>query len=586
MFRTKRHIGIAVDDLLLQMARVQRKGKTLLLLDLDTIELAEPLHKHLFDPQQRGESSGQTKGADPDDIFGIEDTGESSPESSASAEEALDNLNELDSLDDLENLADFDSLEDEDTPDLVDEAGLPDSNEVLVYEYLNAAEHDNRKHIGLNIRSGISHFQFLSDTNYSSVKRKELREIVEKRLHSVHGEVPDQDFYNYYVDEEGRLCIVSVDEEPESLRMMNRVHAISKRKRLYIEEVLSDEMALVGFYRTHYPEPPDEKRITALIQIREQRCRIVFLRNHQILQISPIINEGSADRNVLGTLFSKLLFQLDTGKVSRLDRVILCDNVLGEEAIRFFEKQFPDVDVREFEPDPALLQIPDALSDKVPHYTTALATATAAAGPLPDLFPPLSIIPQYIPDRQKIFQLQWHGILLLIAIGLAPVVLNSLYQQNRTEIENLTSENSRMESLIADLESTVEETNQMEQRLNMHKEQLMLLYELSEETVRWTATFDHINRAVSEIGGLWITTFRQSPQGLLIEGYSLYEERIPALARRFGHVTLINVQQVEMREHPIHRFSMRLARVVDSEGLYTPEFSREIPPFLESLEEL
>jgi len=584
MLKSKEYIGFAVDNRSVDLAQVRVIGKTLRLLNLERIELVDPLNNRTMSSEKGASHSEQSRPSDSGDIFGLdaEDTGLAG---GIEPTEEADPFADLESLESMEDLPDMDILDlEKEEVDLVDEAGRPDSNEILLYEYLSTLGNGKRQRIGLNIRSGVTLFQILSDADYRSYKRNDIKEIVEDRLLSVHGEIPGRDTYNYHVDKQNRLIIASLDHEPESLSLINRLHAISKRKRIYIDQILPDEMALVGFYRLHYSDAKDDNQITALIQFRENRSRILFMRGHQIIQISPVINEGIRDKSVLSTIFSKLLFQLDTGEVPGLDRIILCDNLLGNDATTYFTKHFPDVETREFLPDSTQLQIPESLQASVAQYTTALAIATASARPGSGHFPPLSIIPRYISDRQKIFQLQWHGILLLIAIGLTPIVLNHFYQQNQSELEDLTRESVLVETMIADLQQTVNETNAMEDLLNVHREQLMLLYELSEQTVRWTTTFDHINESIATVGGIWVTTFRHSPQGLLLEGFSLYEERIPQLARRFGQVTLVNVRNDELRERPLFRFSMRVARVVASEDLYTPEYSREILPFLESLE--
>jgi hypothetical protein len=40
------------------------------------------------------------------------------------------------------------------------------------------------------------------------------------------------------------------------------------------------------------------------------------------LQVSPVINEGTSDKGFLSTVFSKILFQLDTGEVPGLDKIV------------------------------------------------------------------------------------------------------------------------------------------------------------------------------------------------------------------------------------------------------------------------
>jgi Tfp pilus assembly protein PilN len=498
----------------------------------------------------------------------------------------LDDLDfdNLDDLDDLDNLEDFDDFEEADEGieelDLVDEADQPDSNEMLLFNYLSSI--GKRKHnIGLNIRAGDTVFQFARDTDYSQIKKKELQELVENKLHSVYGEIPSTDQYSYFVRPDGSLAITSIDREPASLTLVNKVNDLYRSSILYIRDIMPDEVALTGLYRQNYPVL-DDKKITALVKFGSKRCRIIFFRGHVVEQVSPVIHEGTGDKGFLSTVFSKILFQLDTGEVPGLDRIILCDNTVGMEAVEFFQRNFPDLEVREFQLNQDIYDINEPDLPKITAFTTAIAIAIGASGLAKDVYPDLSIVPRYVQERQKIFQLQWHGMILLIAIGLSPILLNHFYQQYAEEINHLESETNRVSNMITEIEPIVRETEMLEEMLAMYQGQLVLMEELSDDNIRWTGSFDKFNQSVQDIGGLWITTFRQASDGLEIQGVSLNESRIPALARQFGHVTLLNVTKEEVRERDIFTFTMRINRVVADESLYTPEESREIMEFLES----
>lgn len=583
MIGTKDYIGIALDNETVDLARVRVNGKKIQVLDFVRHDLIEPL-------DQAGNSKTRSLTSDDDldadDIFGIEEDTEGVSETDDLEEISFEDLDDLDDLSDLNELDDFegagvDISEADQELDLVDEADLPDSNELLLFNYLTSIGKKKKHNIGLNIRSGSAVFQFVRDHDYTRIKKKELKEIVENKLHSIYGEIPSQDQYSYFVRDDGTLSIVSIDKEPASLNLANRLNDLFKTSSVVIRDIMPDEVALTGLYRQNYPVA-DETKITALIQFGAKRCRIIFFKGHEVFQVSPVINEGTSDKGFLSTVFSKILFQLDTGEVHGLDRVVLCDNPTGNEAVNFFQRNFPDIEVENFELDPEIYEINEPDIPKVTEFTTALSIAVGASGAAEEFYPTLSIVPRYVHDRQKVFQLQWHGIALLIAIGLSPIILNHFYQQNAAEIEQLQTEDVRLGSLITSLQPVVEQTQIMEEMLGLYQGQLVLLDELSEENIRWTVSLDAFNQAVQDIGGLWITAFRHSPDGIIVEGVSLNEARIPALARQFGHVTLMNVRRDQHRERDVYLFTMRISRVVTDENLYTPEETRRITEFLES----
>jgi hypothetical protein len=63
---------------------------------------------------------------------------------------------------------------------------------------------------------------------------------------------------------------------------------------------------------------------------------------------------------------------------------------------------------------------------------------------------------------------------------------------------------------------------------------------------------------------------------ILVDGFSLYQERVPELAAQFKTVTLLNVRKQEIREREIYSFSMMIREVVDDPSLFTPQRNPEI----------
>jgi hypothetical protein len=130
--------------------------------------------------------------------------------------------------------------------------------------------------------------------------------------------------------------------------------------------------------------------------------------------------------------------------------------------------------------------------------------------------------------------------------------------------------------MITNVEPLVTRSEELSQELASMDEQLSLLQDLNENNIKWTVTLDRFNQAVQNTGGLWITSFRQNEDLIMVDGYSLFQERIPELASRFETVTLLNVRKQEIREREIFSFSMMIRDVVGDPSLFTPQQNPEI----------
>jgi Tfp pilus assembly protein PilN len=567
MFKSREYLGISLEGEFLKIARVRPHKKGLQLVRLDKLKLVEPIKtesKPVFQEETgKGEdvfSDDIFTEEDPDSIFGLDD-------------DADDESNELAELD----LSDIDEgpNEFEDT-DLVEEAGTSRSNQELLVRYLDDFS-KSKIMMALNIESGNTIFQIIKNNNYKDLKKKEVEQIVLEKLEAIYGGAPQSDYFDYLIRDDGTLVIASIDEESHTLQLVNKAAEMFERN-YYITDVIPDESAMLGLYRNHYDD--NRSQITGLIQFGPSKCRMVFVQGHEVLQVSPVINEGTGSKNFLNTIFSKILFQLDTGDIPGVDRLIIYNNTVGDKATDFFRQNFPDLICEDFRFDPDKMQISESLRETVPAFSTAIGIAALSANGGKDKYPPISFLPKYVSENQKVFQLQWHGIVLLVLIGASPIILNHFYQQNQSQIEQLQADNTRIENSITELVPLVEESNMLSNQIADLSGQLSLLTDLSRGNIRWTVTLDRFNRAVEQTGGMWINSLRQNNDVLMVDGYSLTRERIPQLANRFPTVTLLSVRREEVREREVFYFNMMIRDVVADTSEFTPESARQIDDLL------
>ncbi len=572
MFKPKEFVGISLEGDSLKFARVVSEKNRLRVVRVDQMTLIDPIKQASSPkPMEEQESDPFEDELDADLIFGLDSDAEKPVVKQTEKNGAATAEKESEEVFGDIDLAELDDEAFEEAPqeDIVAETDDSISNEKLVYDYLSSVDSE-KKFVAVNVPSGETIFQFLNDLNYSEVKKKELVDIIEDKLYSLYNRPPDEDRYDFEIRDDGTLVIGSLENESPTLSLVNNA-GINNKEKYLISDVTPDESVMMGLYREHYQM--DSEIITALLQVGKTKSRLLFMKGEKLLQVSPIINEGFDDKNYLSTIFSKILFQIDTGEVPGLDQLIIFNNGKGTPVLDFFRESFSELKVEEFVFNEEKVVYGDTLSSTVPYYTTAIGLAEIAARSEITKKIKLSFLPSYVIDQQKIFRLQWHGILLLLLIGLSPIVLNYFYQQNQAQIASLESESAQLTQMITNVEPLVTRSEEISMELSTMQEQLSLLQELNENNIKWTITLDRFNQAVQNTGGLWVTSFRQNEDLIMVDGLSLYQERIPELAARFETVTLLNVRKQEIREREIYSFSMMVRDVVDDPSLFTPQQS-------------
>lgn len=566
MFGPDEFTALDLRENTINIARIKVIQRKIHLLKLDKHTLAEPIDAS-DTPEQRRQQE-DTFDDETDDIFGLEESEDQANEENTSQDLNLEGEDELEEIDfeDLELESDQGEQADDMALDMVEETDSSQSNEMVVYNILSEIDSD-KVNLGVNIPAGNTIFQIIRDTNFKEAKKKDIIQDIEDRLKSIYGMVKSDDYYTYVVREDGSLLLASIEEESPMLSLVNDTREVFPGK-IMVKEVLPDEAALVGMINANYDFPEDE--VTGLLQFGKRKCRVVFLKGNEIWQVSPIINEGTKDKSFLNTIFSKILFQLDTGEVPNLNRIIIANNTLGEEAVEFFKKNFSDITVTNFRFNEEKFDFENIEPETARSFTTAIAHAWAASGLDNEHFKPHSMLPDYVVERQKIFKLQWHGVILLLLIFLAPLTFNHFYQENMREIEELSSDLSRINNQIEQVDPTVQNYNEVSEELGQIREQLVLIDTLSDGSHKWSRKFEMLNEGIQDVGNTWITSMTESDDGTRIEGYTMYRNRIPRVVNLFDDATLQDVTIEEVRENEVFQFSIMARKFDASEGAYSP----------------
>jgi|DeeseametaMP1139_FD_contig_123_3171_length_10856_multi_4_in_0_out_2_4 Tfp pilus assembly protein PilN len=579
MAANKIYTGFSLEDDTIKIARISVSGKVATLEKVDKIKLVNPLKKNDSDKDDGEEIFNAFDELEDESIFGIEEDQDIEGDILAGNDEDLDVEDELDDLDlgldldldDEENIMDIDDM----ASDIDSETAA--SNEVLVYNILTDLD-SSKIRMSVNIPSGSTIFQILKDLDFSSIKKKDLKIIVDDRLEALYGSPKGADYYSSTIRDDGSLLLVSIDDDPQVLQLIHKAESIYRGK-VTINEVLPDESLIIGLFRSNYEV--DAESITALIQYSEESCRVIFLKGSDLLIISPIIPEGSSSRKFLNTVFSKILFQLDTGEVPNLDRIILCNNHLGDTALEFFEDRFPDIEVSDFIFNDEIFDTNGFEPGVIASFTSAISLAWADAGFKKESYPDISFLPSYVKDRQKIFKLQWHGFILVALIISVFPITNYFYIGNSTNIDGLRDNVSSRKAEIRVLENTVQEYNRISSELEAIQTRLVLLDELSEGTLRWSVNLDLMNKGIDNIDSIWLTNFTDTGEsGIDVNGIALYRNRIPMIADMFHKAVLKDVERTLIRDREVFSFTYTISDVVADEQRYTPESSKGLKEVL------
>ncbi len=548
MPNVKKAVGISVVGSVLRIAQLQVRGNTLHLRHIQEMHLVHEGNRS--SKKSSGSPADFTETEEqPIDIFGIE---KEEPDKQKAAKEEGPSEPE----DDLFDIADAEP-EDFETPE---------TNENLlsnVFTGLSTRKID----CALNIPIGDTIFHVISDQDYSSVKRKEIANAVQDKLYTFYGEFYPRVISSYEVQENGSLLISSIEGAPSFLQVLDGAEDLYTGK-LFIREILPEEIALLGVIRANHHLPEGE--ISAVIYVGDKSSRIIFLEGHSIRTILPLVNEGRKSSNVLNTLFSKILLELDQKNIPKLDRIFLA-NQKDINGHTFFVNQFPDIEITSLEFAPEQLDIDESIQGNIDRFANSIAVAWNITGRDSGCFPKLSLLPDYVRERQKVLKLEWYGIILLVLVALTPILFNSQYQKRVNTIEDLRHSLVLTTDQIEQLQPVKTVVDSMMAEYSIIEAGLNRLDSLSAGSMKWSRTLELISEGFAQITSSWLVTLNSNDDAIILQGFSLYRNRIPRLASIFADAEILEILEQEMRDITLYNFRIRINQVAEDPHFFDPQ---------------
>ncbi|MCC5942376.1 MAG: SPOR domain-containing protein [Balneolaceae bacterium] len=554
----KEFIGITYESDRLRLARIRATKAGLELLEVDTIHLPQPILSQREPAPGQQDFSGEYDG-----IF----EAETSP---ATGLDDLDDLENFDFEEGGEESADLGGLDndfDMTRPKDISEAA--EDNEQMLAQYV-AKYSSSKLNIGLHIPFGKTTFQFFKNVDPSKMKKRDRKEFFEEKLRPIFGRDILEEHYSWVKIGENDCLLAYNPNDLELLNLVELAETYSKKK-LLVKDRQPDESIWAGLVRTNYNTEADE--ITGLIALGEKSSRIMFMKGSEIISVLPIITEGEEEENILNTIFSKILFEIDKGEIPKINRMLLVRSAkLSEKALKYFKKQFEDIEVDYFTLHPERFTYSDEIMNSPEYlqpYITAIGAAWAASGENAKEFAGFSLVPEYVLENQRTLKIEWHGIMILALIALTPLFLNNLYNDRSDTLQQLEQQNRLLQTEIDELRPIANMTEDLIQDAMVINGENDRLLELARYSQKWSEVLRTFNNGVADIPGVWLTSLRTSDPHLNISGISLSREQIPVIARLFSDMNINQVTETEIRGQRVYTFAMQ-----------ANNFRNDINPFL------
>jgi Tfp pilus assembly protein PilN len=541
--KVKNITGISLEDNRLRVATVTFNSGKMKVLHLQTFDLITQVRKE-SKPEPEQESDFVTDLAEATSVFGLDDElgGSVKPKAPDQQEEDFDMSKDM-NLD-----------------------GMGESNATLMASILNS-ENPKSLTVGLNIPIGDTYYQVVSDINARKLGKKKVLSQLKERVNAFYGQVVNNDQVRYYVRADGTLFVASIGYSIESLNILDSALPFYQGK-VVVRDIIPDEAILVGLASANYKL--QDQQFTCIIHAEDTRTAVLFMQGNEIHTILPVINEGRSNPKFVRTVFSKILFEIDRGKIPTIDRVIMTSDTPDEKLGNYMREQLLDVEIEPFQFNPDIFELDESIEiSQLSDYLRAIGVAWTMGTNTKSNFSGLSFVPERVQNRQQVLKLDWHGYVMLGIIAIYPLVFNYQYQDIKSSYENNERTIEILDAQIAETKEIADAVDQFMTDFTDYNARLALLDTLSSGTRKWSSTLAMMNESTQDIRSIWIRSVQSQGEGLLIQGSSLSRDRIPMISDSFENAIILSVQEREERV-TVYDFTLLVTRIAADESIFNP----------------
>lgn len=342
------------------------------------------------------------------------------------------------------------------------------------------------------------------------------------------------------------------------LKIINRLEEIRPLLgNIRIRHALVDpvEVSLVGVLNREWPAKPGE--ITVQIHIGPEFTHLLFLRGSEVITVAPLIQTGANSPTLLQTLVSKILLEQDEANITEIHRIALSGSTYQVGAIEYFERRYPDVEIRELVNG----NCDDSfLSDEERAIQSEAIIAIGLAIKIldPREFWKSNLLPAAIRRSQRTLNLAWHGYALLVVLFLSSLIITFLSAQYKSDLRKLRLELLTKQSQEAQNQMLRMELDSLVNKISGLQHLLQLSDSLSRGAHRWSGILQVLNFEARKIPSIWFESIQSSNDGIIIMGKTLNRNSVTQASKLFANTIIQRISRVTVQNRVIYQFEFKV----------------------------
>lgn len=338
------------------------------------------------------------------------------------------------------------------------------------------------------------------------------------------------------------------------LQAMDSLAKLSGKKQLKIAKVKCAEASLVNYISNK--KKLTEKDNSLIIYFGKEYTKLLFIKGNKLLHIGSTLSVGSHSARINHVVVSKILFEREHASLNSPNNIFICGEKINDEFSSLLSDSYPDAKISFFPNKKTDTNIQDA---KWTSYTVPFAVAFEYLNETQNKYEGIDLLPPYIREQQKSFQLAWHGVALLIALFTAVMFLTFFYFLNELKIKKMDSEINSLIQLKKQNQEIVDRIANLNSKIDNSEQTKLFLDQISSGSGVWVENMEKLSDFTNNKRNLWIQNIKiDKVNPMILSGFSTSRWVLPELKRSYNNSSLEFIHYEPMRDRNTYEFNLKM----------------------------
>ncbi len=537
-------LGVFLDGLTVRIAECHLKKQSVYVSHLKEFQLKEPLIQHEIPSLSLNDIPA----------FGSE-------ESSFSFSDSKDVESSLDDMDDFMGINDEDEFmpkkpaeqEPVQTESPAKEEGILPQYDLNSSKFFEISRFLSQFPINTSLISFVTSEErlFWSYIPFSSKKIK--RDKVKKQTLSKEQKKDPSVQFDLLINKNKSAFSLVYEGPHDIIKILENVQPILSIKNINYYHAEPIEVCLINAVLTQYRFNSDE--YVLLLYLSKDNKIAIILQDDNYIKSFPLIIQASDPDIIREAIVSKIMLEQDISQLNITQNVLICGDFSGKDDMTFFKESFKSNFISAFSfstvnnyqnniPVEFDVEIPEYI---IPRYVPSIMLGYRALIHKNKRLHFINMLPQLIIDKQKIFKLSWHGILILILVFIMTIWTTYGTLKQKIELRRIQNENQEYEFELNQKKAFKNILMQYTSQVDNFEQNRKQITDLIQKKNQWGYIINKISQFTSNHSYFWISDIKATDISLDVSGVSFNRNNITAFSNILpeGSIKKITLAKIE-----------------------------------------